>query len=80
MYKKSNEICIEINDNGKGISKEDIPYIFERYYRGTNTSFSKEGSGLGLAIAKQIIEVHGGSISLESKLGVGTNIKIYFSI
>lgn len=80
LYKSNNEICIEINDNGKGISKEDIPYIFERYYRGTNTSFSKEGSGLGLAIAKQIIEVHGGSLSLKSKLGVGTNIKIYFRI
>lgn len=68
------KICIE--DNGRGISKEDQENLFERYYRGTNTEGSYAGSGLGLAIAKQVIEAHGGSISLESELGKGTRISI----
>ncbi|MCY6370604.1 sensor histidine kinase [Clostridium ganghwense] len=78
IYEKNNTVYILIKDTGKGISKEDLPYIFERYYRGTNTSFSNKGSGLGMAIAKQIIDIHGGYISVKSELGVGANIKINF--
>lgn len=69
-------ICIE--DNGKGISKEDLENLFNKYYRGTNTGESHKGSGLGMAIAKQIIEVHGGQIEVKSSLGVGTKITIIF--
>ena len=76
IYEKDNSIYILIKDTGKGISKEDLPYIFERYYRGTNTSSSNEGSGLGMAIAKQIIDIHRGEIYIESKLDVGTDITI----
>jgi len=77
IFKKQG-ICVVIEDNGKGISEEDQKNLFERYYRGTNTSESYSGSGLGLAISKQIIEAHGGKISLESDIGEGTKISIFF--
>lgn len=75
---KKDKVYIEIEDNGKGISKEDLDNLFERYYRGTNTGENHKGSGLGMAIAKQIIEVHGGEIRVESALGVGTKITVVF--
>ncbi len=73
VYKKD-KVYVEIEDNGKGISKEDLDNLFERYYRGTNTGESHKGSGLGMAIAKQIIEIHGGTIDVKSTIGVGTKI------
>ena len=77
---KKDKIYIQIEDNGKGISKEDLDSLFEKYYRGTNTGESHKGSGLGMAIAKQIIEVHSGEIEVESILGVGTKINIIFPL
>ncbi|MCX7747392.1 MAG: HAMP domain-containing histidine kinase [Clostridia bacterium] len=71
-------ITIKIEDNGIGISEEDCKNLFHRYYRGTNTEESYQGSGLGLAIAKEIIEAHSGKITLESKMGEGTKIYLYF--
>jgi len=71
-------IIVVIKDNGKGISAEEIEKLFERYYRGTDTNKNTNGTGLGLAIAKQIIESHNGTISIESKLSIGTIIKICF--
>ncbi|MBU0955795.1 MAG: hypothetical protein KKI09_10235 [Spirochaetes bacterium] len=59
------QIQISIDDNGKGLAPEELPRIFSRYYRGTNTANSSEGSGLGMAIAKDIIEAHGGHISAQ---------------
>lgn len=75
---KDRGIRVEISDNGKGISDEDLTKLFERYYRGTNTGEAHKGSGLGMAISKQIIEGHEGSIEVKSKLGVGTSVIILF--
>lgn len=70
-------VTIMISDNGKGMTKEQSEHIFERYYRGTNTSEEKvKGSGLGTAIAKQLIEVNGGKITVESKFNQGTTFII----
>ncbi len=77
---KGKGIRIEIEDNGRGIHKDDQENLFERYYRGTNTEESRAGSGLGLAISKQIIEAHGGKIRLESKIGEGTKVEILFDM
>lgn len=63
---------ITISDNGKGLSDAETDRLFDRYYRGTNTGSKTEGTGLGLAIAKNIIELHGGTISVTSSLGIGT--------
>lgn len=76
--KKTDYIYITIEDNGQGISQDELDNLFERYYRGTNTSASHQGSGLGMAIAKQIIEIHGGTIEVASTLGVGTLVTVRF--
>lgn len=78
--KAEDKIQISIEDNGRGMSKEELDNLFIRYYRGINTEEKPEGSGLGMAIAKQIIELHGGNILAESKPGSGTRIMIYFPI
>ncbi len=68
-------VTVEIRDNGMGISAEDMPHIFERFYRAERSRNSaKGGSGLGLAIARQIIEGHGGRIWAESVPGEGTSL------
>lgn len=66
---------IIITDNGKGIPKEEQEQIFERYYRGTNTS-NIHGTGLGMAISREIIEAHGGTVQLTSEKNRGTTIEI----
>lgn len=68
-------VQLEIEDNGSGIGKDELPFIFERFYRADASRNSKKGgSGLGLAIAKKVIEDHSGQIWVESELGKGTTI------
>ena len=68
-------VKISVQDNGSGISEEDIPFIFDRFFRADSSRNSKKGgSGLGLAIAKKIIEDHNGTISATSIPGKGTCI------
>ena len=68
-------VQLEIEDNGSGIGKDELPFIFERFYRADASRNSKKGgSGLGLAIAKKVIEDHSGQIWAESETGKGTTI------
>jgi heavy metal sensor kinase len=68
---------IEIRDSGIGISDKDLPHIFERFYRADQVrSREPGGSGLGLAIARWIVDLHGGLIEAESKLGGGSVFRI----
>ena len=69
---------MEVKDNGMGISREDIPHIFDRFYRG-DKSHNKDGYGLGLSIAKQIANMHRAKIAVESKPGKGSSFKVLFS-
>ncbi len=80
ISKQADQIQFELTDTGQGIPVEDLPFIFERFYMAdksrAKTKRSKQGTGLGLAIVKQIIEAHQGMITVQSKLGIGTTIKI----
>ncbi|WP_323787121.1 sensor histidine kinase [Psychroserpens sp.] len=68
-----NKVIVRVTDNGEGISKENIPRLFERFFRVDKSGSRKEGgSGLGLAIVKHIIEAHNERIYVESELGVGS--------
>lgn len=68
-----NKVIVRITDNGEGIEKENIPRLFERFYRVDKSGSRKEGgSGLGLSIVKHILEAHGEKIYVESVFGVGS--------
>ena len=69
-------VRIVVEDHGKGIKKEELERIFDRYYRGTNTGELHKGSGLGMAIAHDIVKAHDGEIHVESELHQGTKIEI----
>lgn len=68
-------IYLEIKDSGIGIEQKDLKYIFDMFYRGTN-SRQEEGMGIGLSVVKNIIDTHGWKIDVKSKKGVGTAFKI----
>ncbi len=74
------KVLVEVRDNGRGIAKEDIPRVFERFYR-TDKSRSREqgGTGLGLSIVKHILEAHGETINLRSELGKGSTFSFTLS-
>lgn len=70
---------IEVKDTGMGISKKDLPFIFERLYRGDKSRNQIEGSGIGLTISKQILIRHSATIDVESEEGVGTDVIVKFT-
>jgi len=68
-------LVIEIRDTGDGIPPAELPYVFEKYYQAGHHA-GKVGAGLGLAIAREIVEAHGGLISVESERGVGSTFRV----
>ncbi|MEK3953287.1 ATP-binding protein [Psychrobacillus sp. FSL K6-1464] len=75
------EFVIKVIDTGYGIPKEDLPYVFERFYKADKArTRGKSGTGLGLAIAKNIVERHDGVLSAESEIGIGTSFIIKLPI
>jgi len=70
-----NQVLVSVKDSGVGISEEDIPHIFEGFYRGKSGQ-AQAGHGIGLAVSRQIVDAHGGSITVESELGKGTTFVV----
>ncbi|MBD7911945.1 MULTISPECIES: HAMP domain-containing sensor histidine kinase [Clostridium] len=79
LFEKSGRIIVEIKDNGMGIEEEDLPFVFERLYRGDRSRHVIEGSGIGLTIVKNILDLHSASIDVKSKEGKGTKVSITFN-
>lgn len=73
------KIIVKIKDNGIGIRKEDLPYVFERLYRADKSRHEVEGNGIGLTIVKKILTMHSASIDVESEFEKGTTFTICFN-
>ena len=69
---------IAVQDDGIGISSDDLPFIFEDFYTGKSNQQVEKSSGVGLALTKRIVEAHDGSVSVESKLGKGSIFEMRF--
>ena len=81
LYRHGWQAVIEVEDHGHGISGKELPYIWERFYR-VEKSRSRQfgGSGLGLPISRELVELHGGSIDVQSHAGKGTVFRIYLPL
>ncbi len=75
FFEQAHHILVHVKDTGVGIAKDNIPYIFDAFFRESSDS---NGSGLGLAISKKIIEAHDGRVSVESSLGKGSTLAFFF--
>jgi signal transduction histidine kinase len=73
-------VAISVQDTGVGISKQDLPRIFERFYRVDKSRSGAKGSGLGLAIAEEIVEAYGGTIGVRSQVNRGTCFSILLPV
>jgi signal transduction histidine kinase len=74
VYETSNHVACQIKDSGPGISPNDLPHIFDPFFRGgcEKARENKPGSGLGLAIVRSIVEAHGGKVWVKSELKKGS--------
>jgi two-component system OmpR family sensor kinase/two-component system sensor histidine kinase BaeS len=71
-------VCITVADTGEGIREEDLPHVFDRFWRGDRSRSRHDGvgGGLGLAIVRQLVEAHGGHIAVESEVNQGTTFSV----
>ena len=77
FLKYEDKIKFVIEDNGSGISKEDLPKIKEKFFKGKN---SKSQNGIGLSICDEIIKLHNGEFNIYSELGIGTKVEVIIPI
>ncbi|WP_458411924.1 sensor histidine kinase [Schinkia sp. CFF1] len=79
IREKEDFIGFSVKDEGVGINEEDLPFVYERFYRGDKSRDRKTGGiGIGLSIVKALVDAHQGEIKIESELEVGTNVVVYF--
>lgn len=81
----NSQLLIEVIDNGRGISPQDLPHIFDKFFRATqfienNRTLAGEGTGIGLALTQELIQLMNGSISVESELEIGSTFRIYIPV
>lgn len=72
-YEEDGDIVVSVSDNGMGISAEDLPKVKTKFFKANHT---RRGSGIGLAVADEIIQMHGGTLTVKSELGVGTTVMV----
>ena len=77
VLEDASSVTVRVSDTGTGIPEEDLPNLFDRFYRvSKDRSRTTGGNGLGLAISKQIVELHGGELSVKSEVGVGSTFDV----
>jgi signal transduction histidine kinase len=75
------QVCLQVIDTGSGIEPDDLPHIFDRFYRGRGVGSSNiPGTGLGLSLAQEIVSLHGGRIEVESQVGTGSTFRVFFPL
>ena len=79
LSKHNSALEVAVSDTGSGIASEHLPRVFDRFYR-AESSRGSDGAGLGLALVKSIVDLHGGSAMIESKVGRGTTVKLTFPV
>ena len=77
VFQKGEEIVVSVADSGCGISEEDLPKVKTKFYK---ANYTRRGSGIGLAVANEIVELHGGTLEVESTINVGTTVLITLPI
>ncbi len=80
LYKNRNNIYISVKDTGDGIKDEELPYIFDKFYRCDKTRGEEEGSGIGLSIVRTLVNANNGEITVESDVSSGTTFCIVFNL
>jgi len=81
LGRQDHSLMIEVTDTGIGIKPEDVPHVFERFYRAPEArSILSSGTGLGLAIVKKIVDLHQGRIEVSSQSGTGTSFRMYLPL
>jgi signal transduction histidine kinase len=79
VSRHNSDFEIAVSDNGSGIAAEHLPRVFDRFYR-AESSRGSDGAGLGLALVKSIVDLHGGSATIDSEIGRGTTVKLMFPL
>lgn len=80
-WQEGSEVVLRVCDTGPGVAPEDLPHLFERFYRADKSrSRATGGSGLGLAIVRSLVELHGGRVKAESELGKGTCFTVWLPV
>jgi len=77
LSKHNSALEVAVSDTGSGIAPEHLPRVFDRFYR-AESSRGSDGAGLGLSLVKSIVDLHGGSATIESEIGRGTTVKLTF--
>ena len=81
VWQSQNKVWLEVKDTGQGIAPEDLPHVFERFWRsGLASDRNSKGSGIGLAISRRLIELQGGRMEVESVLGQGSTFRFFLPI
>jgi signal transduction histidine kinase len=81
LAEERGQVCLRVQDTGIGIEPEELPRLFERFYRSPRAVESGvAGTGLGLAIVKEIVDLHGGEIEVESRVGEGSTFRVWLPL
>ena len=76
LFRSGRSALLVVRDEGVGIPQDDLPHVFDRFHRGANVIGRFAGTGLGLASARELVELHGGAISVESEEGKGSTFVV----